>query len=375
MIIGIITSDNYRVKRMRIALINTIKPHAGSGDGITEYTYQIYDKLRGGNEVDLVYGLDASNRNDVKGNLIIHSLFKSKIRKLAKQDYDIIHITNQELGFAAKILRQAGSKAKIVTSIHDLMRLDEHEKRDFHKGLMQSTFNYLVSSSIREAVEYSDMIIFTASTVQKDSQKRFKPKDWRTTLLCPKESFRTASIPAKKRGGEFRSGWVGALSFRKNVIFVLKTALLMKGDSRFKFVIWGSGAEKQNLLDFKKEHGLDNVSFMGFAPEKELMDIYDGFDLFFYPSLEEGSSLPILDAQARGLPVIVFKGNHIDVEVTKYCMPAKDPEEAAAMIRKIADEGYPAELREELTRYARSFSWDRVADETFEIYRKITQDR
>ena len=356
---------------MKIALINTIKPEPGSGDGITEYTYQLYSKLKGKNKIDLVYGVEESKRNDVKGNLIIHSIFKSKIRKLAKSDYDIIHITHQELGFAAKMLKQAGSKAKIIMSVHDLMRLDEHEKRDFHKGLLQSTFNYLVSSSIRDGLEYSDMIIFSASTVQKDSTKRFKINNYRTTLLGPKEAFRKATIPKKKRGKYFNIGWIGALAFRKNTIFMLKTALLMKDDDQYKFIIWGSGAEKQNLINFKEEHKLDNVSFMGFAPEKGLMDIYDGFDVFFYPSLEEGSSLPILDGQARGLPAIVYKDNHMDLEVTKYCFAAKDPKDAVGIIKKLAAKGYDAKSRAKSTAYARSFSWDRVAKETYQIYKEL----
>jgi len=356
---------------MRIALINTIRPEAGSGDGITEYTYQLYSRYKGKNKVDLAYGVEESKRNDVKGNLIIHSLFKSKIKKLAKMDYDIIHITNQELGFAAKMLKKAGSNAKILFSVHDLMRLDEHEKRDFHKGILQSTFNYLVSSSIKDGMKHSDMVIFSASTVQKDSLRRFRINKWRTTLLGPKEAFRKSKIPAKKKKGSFNIGWVGALGFRKNAIFILKTALLMKNDRKFKFIVWGSGAEKQNLLNFKEENGLDNVSFMGFAPEKGLMKIYDGFDLFFYPSLEEGSSLPILDAQARGLPVIVYKDNHMDVEVTKYCLAAKDPEDAATAIKRLAKNGYSPRFRNRATAYARSFSWDRVADETFEAYKSL----
>lgn len=360
---------------MRIAIINTIKPVPGSGDGMTEYAYQLYDRFRRKNKVDLIYSLEESKRNDVKGNIAVHSIFKSKVKRLAKENYDIIHITTQELGFAAKLLKRAGSKAKIVTSVHDLMRLADHEKRDFHKGIMQSAFNYLVSSSIKDAMAYSDMIIFSGSTVEKDSNRRFQLNNWRTTPLGPKESFRRAKIPDKKIGKHFNIGYVGALAFRKNVIFMLKTAMLLKERSNYKFIVWGSGAEKQNLHDFKEEHKLDNVSFMGFAPEKDLLKIYDSFDLFFYPTLEEGSSLPILDAQARGLPVLVYTGNHIDVEIIRCCLVAKNPQEAARIINRLATKGYEPKLRARSTKYARSFSWDRVAKETFEAYKDLTRHK
>jgi glycosyltransferase involved in cell wall biosynthesis len=239
--------------------------------------------------------------------------------------------------------------------------------------VLQSTFNYLVSSSIHDGLNYSDMVIFSASTVQKDTLRRFKVNRWETTLLGPKEAFRKAALPKKKKGKYFNIGWVGALAFRKNAIFILKTALLIKNDDRYRFVIWGSGAEKQNLFNFKEEHKLDNVSFMGFAPEKELMKIYDSFDVFFYPSLEEGSSLPILDAQARGLPVIAHKDNHMDVEVTKYCFLAGDPKVAEQLIRKLFKKGYDPKLRKISTAYARSFSWERVVKETMDSYKKLAK--
>ena len=46
---------------------------------------------------------------------------------------------------------------------------------------------------------------------------------------------------------------------------------------------------------------------MGLALEERLIGIYDSFDVFAFPSLYEGFGLPILEAQSRGLPVIIYK--------------------------------------------------------------------
>ncbi|MDE1870269.1 MAG: glycosyltransferase family 4 protein [Candidatus Micrarchaeota archaeon] len=354
---------------MKIALLNTIKPHAGSGDGMTEYTYQLYTKLGKGNKVDAIYPLENSKRNDIFGLVYANSLFKLRLRKLAKEDYDIIHITNQELGFAAKMLKRLGSKARIITSIHDLMRVKDE---GYHRGMLQDAYSNLVASSVKDAIDFSDYVLFTASTVQKEGEKRFKRelRNHITTLLCPKEPFRTTKIPAKK-SRTFNVGYIGALAFRKNVIFALRTAKkLMDKEKSVKFLIYGSGAEKENLMTYKADHNLSSVSFMGFAQEGKMMQIYDSFNVFFYPSLEEGSSLPILDAQARGLPVIVLKSNNIDEEVTRYCYKAKDEAEAARIISELMKKGYPKKQMETSTNYARSFSWDRVASETLAIYKK-----
>lgn len=354
---------------MKIAILNVIKPHAGSGDGMTEYAYQLYTKLSKGNKVDLIYPLEQSKRNDIFGLVYTNSLFKLRIKSLAKEDYDVIHIANQELGFTAKMLKRLGSRAKIVTSIHDLMRVKDD---GYHRGLLQDAYSNLVSSSVRDALDFSDSIIFTASSIRDSTRKEFGSKLRRNfvTLLCPKDEFRASRIPERKKGGTMKIGYIGALAFRKNIIFLLKTAKRLRENGGVKFLVYGSGAEKQNLLDFKQENKLSNVSFMGFAPENKLMQIYDDFDLFMYPSLEEGSSLPLLDAQARGIATMVLKENNLDAEVTKHSFKPRDEGEAAKIILNLKQNGYDKKAREKATSYARSFSWDRIAKETLAVYKK-----
>jgi glycosyltransferase involved in cell wall biosynthesis len=97
--------------------------------------------------------------------------------------------------------------------------------------------------------------------------------------------------------------------------------------------------------------------------------MYDSFDLFFYPTLEEGSSLPLINAQCRGLTAIIYKGNKLDPEVTKYCIVSKDVNDAAKIIKRIKGKGIDKHRKQQLTNYARSFSWDRTTKETLEIYK------
>jgi len=59
--------------------VNTIRPQAGSGDGITEATYRLYERLRRKHDVDLVYPLKKSVRTNVSGLVYANSLFKLKL--------------------------------------------------------------------------------------------------------------------------------------------------------------------------------------------------------------------------------------------------------------------------------------------------------
>jgi len=93
---------------------------------------------------------------------------------------------------------------------------------------------------------------------------------------------------------------------------------------------------------------------MGFAPEEKIVEIYDSFDVFVFQSLYEGLSYPILEAQSRGLPVIIYKYGKIPKEVRKYCFEAESPEHMAQIIEELKENGYSEKKRKEAINYARS---------------------
>ena len=353
---------------MKVALVTMIKPHYGSGDGITEYTYQLQEKMSRWCDVDVYAPLDTLKREDVSGLIYANSLFRMKIGKLAKMDYDVVHITHPELGYVAKILKSKRSRAKIVTSIHDLMRLD----KGFHKGVMQHVYNYVVSANIMTALRSSDQIIFTSSSVAKDVVSRFQfIKGHITTLLGTKDAFLDKPLPNKKMRRNFTIGYIGSLRYHKNVIFVLKTALQLRKRSGYRFLVYGSGPEMEALRDFKQKNKLDNVTFMGFAPESKLIGIYDDFDAFIWPSTGDSSSFPIEDAQARGIPVIIYKDNILDNEVRRYSFTADDESHAAKIIIGLRGRGYPKKMRDDAITFVSSISWENTARRTFERYKKL----
>ena len=353
------------MKKLRIALVNITKPHSGSGDGITEYTWQLYKKLQTKAQVDLIYSLESTKRNNIRGLVKTNIFFNIKIKKLASEGYDIIHITNHELGFAAKTLRMCGCSSKIVTTIHDLARFD----MVYHKGQLQKAYNRMVASSIKDAIEYSDYLMFDGKQTYEDVVNKFGniKKGYSIVNLGVKDSI--LNVRVKKHLSKFTIGYVGALVPHKNVMMLLKAA---KELPEYTFLIYGTGIERENLKDYKMNNHLDNVEFLGFAPETKLPEIYDSFNLFAFPSRYEGFGLPILEAQARGIPVVIYKKGKITEEVKKYCFKASNEKDMVDIIKKQAmnKQTYP---RTKMLRYARSFTWDRTARHTFDAYKKMIE--
>jgi glycosyltransferase involved in cell wall biosynthesis len=168
---------------------------------------------------------------------------------------------------------------------------------------------------------------------------------------------------------EFRVGYIGSHNKRKNVGFAIKAANLIE-DSNVRFEIWGSGPESIYLKQLSQNK---NIVFKGFAPEELILDIYDSFDVFVFPSYYEGFGLEILKAQSRGLPVIIYKHAKIPKEVRKYCLEAESPEHMTQIIQHIKENGYNEREKKKTTEYARSFTWEKTARETLEVYNKILE--
>ena len=218
----------------------------------------------------------------------------------------------------------------------------------------------------------SDVII-TSSTQTKDEVINLgidKSKIFVVDLGLDK-CFLTTRIKVKEQNyNRFNVGYLGSFATNKNVDFILESAKILR--DKINFSIWGAKTYDYLKLS-KKAANFKMVKFMGFASEDKIISVYDSFDLFVFPSLYEGFGLPILEAQSRGLPVIIYKYGKIPKEVRKYCFEAESPEHMAQIIENIKENGYNEKLRKKATEYARSFTWDRCARETLEVYKKALE--
>jgi glycosyltransferase involved in cell wall biosynthesis len=349
---------------MRIALVNTVKPMEGSGSGIVEYAYQLYTRIKRDNDVDLIYALDSQKRNDLPGLIYANTFFRARIRKLASAGYDIIHITDHEIGFVAKMLH-GNVDAKIITTIHDFARF----ARNMHRGPVQRSYNMLVKRNVMSALRFSDAILFNSSQTKYEVEYKFAlPKKYEVINLGVRSSVLQGAPSSGARGKTFIVGYVGSFAYHKNVMMILRAARALKDGSAYRFMVYGTGIGYNELVDYKSAHGLKNVEFKGFAREGRIAQIYDSFDAFVCPSLYEGFGLPILEAQARGLPVIIYKYSKIPREVRRYCLEADDVEDMARIIKDLKENGYGKRLKNRATRYARSFTYEKTAEETLKVY-------
>jgi glycosyltransferase involved in cell wall biosynthesis len=132
---------------------------------------------------------------------------------------------------------------------------------------------------------------------------------------------------------------IGRLSAEKDVATLLRAAAIVVRDDRtFRLDIAGDGACAADLRQLSGELGLnEHVRFLGHVQDTPAL--YAGSSMCVLPSLTEGISLVLLEAMARGLPVVATAvGGNPEVVLdrqTGLLAPAGDPGALALAIARL----------------------------------------
>jgi glycosyltransferase involved in cell wall biosynthesis len=117
------------------------------------------------------------------------------------------------------------------------------------------------------------------------------------------------------------------------------------------------------------------VTFHGFVPRPELIDLYYNADVFAFASIwNEGFGIPPLEAMAAGVPVVATRTGAIPEIVrdkhTGFLVSKNDPRALADSILRLLRDDH---LRKNMGQAARSwvlsnFIWDRTAERMYRCY-------
>ena len=119
--------------------------------------------------------------------------------------------------------------------------------------------------------------------------------------------FPLLELPRAARSGPLRCVTVARLSPEKGLDDLLRAvAAARAGGTDVRVTIAGDGPDRDALGTLAGELGLNGeVRFAGFVPHgPELVGVLDAADVFVLPSRSEGLPHSIVEAMARGLPII-----------------------------------------------------------------------
>ena len=168
---------------------------------------------------------------------------------------------------------------------------------------------------------------------------------------------------------------VGELSIRKNHRLALE-ALAKLRDIPFRYVLVGRGEKLEQLKALAEELQIaDRVMFTGYR--NDVAKIFPAADVFFFPSIQEGLPVALMESMCAGIPAIVGKirGNTDLIEGEKEGLYMDlTPDSAAAAIRRLYENpALRTRLAEAAKEKVKQFEASSVQKQVREIYNQTLE--
>lgn len=166
---------------------------------------------------------------------------------------------------------------------------------------------------------------------------------------------------------------VGTMEARKNVMILVKAMSLLPEGSRFPLAIMGrETAYKKQIVAMASKLGLlDSIIFLHDVPFTDFPAIYQGAQLFVYPSLFEGFGIPLVEAIESCIPVITSTGSCFSEAAgpsSIYVNPSREDELAFQINRVLADHDLRDKMIKDGKEYAKRFTSAQIAHELIAVY-------
>lgn len=258
--------------------------------------------------------------------------------------------------------------APLVLSVHDV-------SYEIHPEFFQRREVYRNRVLVREGARRARIVTTISETSRRALIERYGLRPERVVaILCGvSEPFLHAPVREVEPIGDrpLRLLAVGNLQPRKNLPRLLEAVRIVARRRAVRLRVVGAAGFQADSIRAALESSAD-VQVLGYVSEPELVGEYDAADMLVYPSIYEGFGLPVVEAMARGLPVITSTGGALP-EVAADAAVLVDPFDTPALadaILRLADDD---ELRRTLVarglQRAAAFTWTAAADALRDVYR------
>jgi glycosyltransferase involved in cell wall biosynthesis len=172
--------------------------------------------------------------------------------------------------------------------------------------------------------------------------------------------------------------YVGRLVYEKGVhVLIGAVPKVLSALPNVSFVIVGEGGMQDYLEKEAWDFGVtDHVFFTGFVDGETLVSLYKASDAAVFPSLYEPFGITALEAMAARTPVVVSDTGGL-AEIVEHDKTGvkvySDNSDSLAwgILRVLQNRRLTNSIRESAYRkVVRDYDWNRIADETVEVYRK-----
>lgn len=173
--------------------------------------------------------------------------------------------------------------------------------------------------------------------------------------------------------------FVGRLHPQKGLFYLVDAiSQIIKKDYQFQVILVGEGPIEDKLKSYLKKQNLDRYFiFKGLLTGTKLISEYKSSHLFVLPSVYEGFPLTLLEAWAAKLPIVATSVGEnsrlVKNGVNGILVEPGDSKALANALILLIKNKKRNKLGEAGYKIAREYTWDKIVDKTFTIFRKVAK--
>jgi glycosyltransferase involved in cell wall biosynthesis len=283
----------------------------------------------------------------------------------------VVHFTNGMIPLASSV--------PTVVTIHDMSLTLYPRYHPARRVLLNRPFVDL-------AARRADAIITVSQSAKRDIVRLYglSPERVHVVHEAAAPSFRPVTDRVQLNRVRHRYGladrfilYVGTIEPRKNLPTLIDAfaARSKSGDLAHQLVCAGPYGWLSRDLEARIERLQipRAIRFIGYVDFNDLPALYSLAEMFVFPSLYEGFGLPVIEAMASGSPVVAGPVAAV-TEVAGGAIEQVEHLDAVTLGESLVALAHDASKREHLKQLglarARTFSWERAARETLDVYRR-----
>lgn len=259
---------------------------------------------------------------------------------------------------------------RYVMTLHDLLWHNQHDARATTLPAWQYAFKRLAYKFVSEqAVRRAQAVFVPTQVVAQDVEKLIGRKNGVLVLSegIP-ELYEKADISVKKSSERY-CVYTGNLYPHKNFITILRA---LQFDAKMKLKVVGARSIfMEESIEAAKELGVsEQVEWLGFVSDEDLIPLYQSAVALIQPSLAEGFGLTGLEALSVGCPIIVSEipvFREVYGKMAHY-FPTLSPLALSSMWSVLVVDPPKKSERQSYRDYALQFDWDVVSEKALEVF-------
>ena len=284
--------------------------------------------------------------------------------------------TRDDVLFCPSYSRPIATRATTVVTTHDAVQ-------QIHPELFPAAVRLFYNPLYRWSARHAAIVVTDSEGARQDIARLWQVPlgRIRVVYLAPADVFRPSSDAARVADAHRRAVgsdapfflFVGKISGRRNLPCLLEAfALFRKRTGQpHRLLLVGLNPHQLDVDAITTRLGVaEHVRRCGYVTDEELNLLYNGAVALVMPSVYETVSLPVMEAQAAGAPVVCIDTAGMR-EITggaAAMIPTLAPEPLSdAMVRVAEDAAFRADIARRGLAHAKQFSWTRCARETIAV--------